>query len=306
MLSVWTTIICVALNICVFAEPQTIPIALTIYPPIAFCRLVYDLCNRCASNKCIPSFDDLTPEMWACLASLYIGAVVYLLLGLYLEQVLPQEYGVPKHPLFFIKDWISVKKTKKKEDSFLKSPTSLAISKNKNNSIFNLGKVDEDVKEERAFVARLEEPYNEYPLVIKNLRKVYKATGGKPEKVAVKDFSLHVGKGEMFGLLGPNGAGKTSLISMLTGLYTPESGNAWVAGYDIVNNIDLVRTRMGVCPQFDLLWPDLTVREHLLFYARMRGIPKHIEEKVVEKAIEEVQLQKSAEFQTKQLSGIIY
>ena len=44
---------------------------------------------------------------------------------------------------------------------------------------------------------------------------------------------LRIEEGEMFGLLGPNGAGKTTLISMLTGLHKPNSGNAWIAGYDI-------------------------------------------------------------------------
>ena len=124
------------------------------------------------------------------------------------------------------------------------------------------------VQEERAFVEVLQPPFYQCPLVIKNLRKVYSAIGGKPSKIAVKDFSLHIKKGETFGLLGPNGAGKTSLIAMLTGLYPPESGNAWIGGYSIINQIDNVHTQIGVCPQFDLLWPDLTVEEHLLFYSR--------------------------------------
>mmetsp|Transcript_26279 Transcript_26279/g.23158 ORF Transcript_26279/g.23158 Transcript_26279/m.23158 type:complete len:217 (+) Transcript_26279:520-1170(+) len=107
----------------------------------------------------------------------------------------------------------------------------------------------------------------------------------------------------MFGLLGPNGAGKTSLISMLTGLYPPEAGNAWVAGADIINQIELVRSNMGVCPQFDLLWPSLTVKEHLLFYARLRGIDSKEENEVVEKAMSEVYLTKFSNFRVKQLSG---
>jgi ABC-type multidrug transport system ATPase subunit len=65
------------------------------------------------------------------------------------------------------------------------------------------------------------------------LRKVYPGFGGRPPKAATKNFCLRIKKGEMFGLLGPNGAGKTTLISMLIGLYKPNSGNAWVAGYDI-------------------------------------------------------------------------
>ncbi len=61
--------------------------------------------------------------------------------------------------------------------------------------------------------------YSEYPLVIKDIRKLYRSTGGRPPKLAVKNFSLAIARGETFGLLGPNGAGKTSLISIMTGLY---------------------------------------------------------------------------------------
>jgi len=85
------------------------------------------------------------------------------------------------------------------------------------NAVYNLDKAD----------------YYKYPLIVKDLRKVYKAHKGRPEKIAVKNFSLKVRKGEILGLLGPNGAGKTTLMSMLTGLYPPTKGNAWVAGFDI-------------------------------------------------------------------------
>ena len=60
---------------------------------------------------------------------------------------------------------------------------------------------------------------------------------------------------------------------MLTGMVTPNYGNAWIGGYDINSNISRAQLEMGVCPQFDLLWPQLTVEEHLRFYARLKGIP---------------------------------
>lgn len=75
--------------------------------------------------------------------------------------------------------------------------------------------------------------YFKYPLIIKDLRKEFEGIGGRKRKVATKNMSLRIKKGEMFGLLGPNGAGKTTLISMLTGLFEPTRGNVWVAGFDI-------------------------------------------------------------------------
>lgn len=108
---------------------------------------------------------------------------------------------------------------------------------------------DTDSKAEREYVYSLDsEDYHKYPLIIKDMRKVYPACGGVPPKVATKCFSLRIKKGEMFGMLGPNGAGKTTLISMLTGLYRPTSGNAWVAGYDIKSQLELVQLQIGVCP----------------------------------------------------------
>ena len=90
--------------------------------------------------------------------------------------------------------------------------------------------------------------YYKYPLIIKDLRKVYKAHRGRNEKVAVKNLSLKVKKGEIIGLLGPNGAGKTTTMSMLTGLYPPTKGHAWVAGFDIKNQLEAVQISIGFCP----------------------------------------------------------
>lgn len=301
MLSIWTTIIAVALNIAIFPAPQELSIVFKIYPPFAFCRLIYDLCTSCSNDSCINNITHLTSEMKFCFAVLYLGALVFLIIALYMEQVWPQDYGVAKHPLFFLKACLPQcwKKNNQKRDNL-----PINIIKAKKLSSGPIGVEDEDAQKERDFVDSLQAPFDDYPLVIKHLRKVYKASGKKKGKVAVKDFCLHVNKGEIFGLLGPNGAGKTSLFSMLTGLYKPENGNAWVAGYDILNQIEQVRTKMGVCPQFDLLWPELTIREHLMFYARMRGIPASQEKAIVEKAIAEVKLTRTANFKTKELSGL--
>ena len=69
---------------------------------------------------------------------------------------------------------------------------------------------------------------------VKNLEKSYK--GNK----VIKGISFEVENGEILCFLGPNGAGKTTLISMLTGMYRPSNGNAWIAGYDIRNQLDVV------------------------------------------------------------------
>lgn len=69
------------------------------------------------------------------------------------------------------------------------------------------------------------------------MRKLYKKEGVEGFYPAVRSLNLAIRRRETFGLLGPNGAGKTTLISMITGMYEPNFGNAWIGGYDIKANI---------------------------------------------------------------------
>lgn len=108
---------------------------------------------------------------------------------------------------------------------------------------------DLDVKNERNLVHSLDRnKYIQYPLVALDIRKVYPGSNGQPPKVANQNISLRVNNGELFGLLGPNGAGKTTLISQLIGMYPPTKGNAWIGGFDIRNNLEIVQLQIGVCP----------------------------------------------------------
>ncbi len=70
---------------------------------------------------------------------------------------------------------------------------------------------------------------------------------------------------------GHNGAGKTTAISILTGVLPPSAGDARVRGASILDALPAIRRSLGVCPQFDILWPDITVAEHLQLYAAIKG-----------------------------------
>ena len=76
----------------------------------------------------------------------------------------------------------------------------------------------------------------------------------------------------MTALLGHNAAGKSTLISMLTGLFPPTSGSIIINGIDQLKNINSLKRNIGVCPQHDILFEELTVREHLTFFARLKVI----------------------------------
>jgi ABC-2 type transport system ATP-binding protein len=88
-------------------------------------------------------------------------------------------------------------------------------------------------------------------------------------KPAVRDVSLQVKKGEIFGFLGPNGSGKTTTIRMLCGLMTPDAGSGQCLGYDIFRDANQIKRLVGYVPQAFSLYKDLTVQENLEFIARV-------------------------------------
>ena len=91
--------------------------------------------------------------------------------------------------------------------------------------------------------------------------------------VAVKDVSLEVRRGEIFGILGPNGAGKSTTIRMLCGILDPTGGTGTVVGQDIVRQAERIKERIGYMTQRFSLYEDLTVLENLTFYAGIYGVP---------------------------------
>lgn len=104
-----------------------------------------------------------------------------------------------------------------------------------------------------------------------SLEAVCKAFGGG---LAVDRVSFEVAPGTCFGLLGPNGAGKSTTLKMIYGFLRPTSGAIRVAGIDVVSRPRAAKRRLGVAPQDDVLDPDLTAAQNLLFHARYSGIPE--------------------------------
>ena len=94
--------------------------------------------------------------------------------------------------------------------------------------------------------------------------------------LAVKELSLYLTFGEVFSLLGPNGAGKSTAISILSGQSQATAGRIYIAGQNIGTDANAIHKYVGICPQFDVIWEDLTVSDHLYFQARQRGIPTHL------------------------------
>jgi ABC-2 type transport system ATP-binding protein len=121
--------------------------------------------------------------------------------------------------------------------------------------------------------------------------------------VAVKDLTLQVVEGEVFGFLGPNGAGKTTSINMMCGLLRPDAGRVFVKGVPIREADDQVRSRVGVCPQDIVLWERLTCLEQLQFIGQMYGLGGREARQRGIRLLEELDLVDKQKVQARKLSG---
>lgn len=108
-------------------------------------------------------------------------------------------------------------------------------------------------------------------VVADNLVKTFPNPDGG-EKRAVDGLSFTVGRGQIYGLLGPNGAGKTTTLRLLSGLMTPTSGSATLAGFDVAREPVEVKRILGFLTANTGLYQRLTARELLLYFARLYGL----------------------------------
>ncbi|QOK93092.1 ABC transporter ATP-binding protein [Ralstonia pseudosolanacearum] len=119
------------------------------------------------------------------------------------------------------------------------------------------------------------------------------------DKHVVRDLTMQVARGEIFGFLGPNGSGKTTSIRMMCGLLTPDSGSGTCLGYDILRQSDQIKRRVGYMTQRFSYWDDLSIRENLDFVARLYEMPNRRE--AVDRALENLGLASRA----RQLAGAL-
>lgn len=134
---------------------------------------------------------------------------------------------------------------------------------------------------------------------VSHISKSYNGDGAN----AVNNLSFSIKKNEIFGLLGPNGAGKTTTISMLCGLFEPDSGSIVMNGHNLKTDLSLVKSIIGVVPQDIALYPTLTGRENLMFYGTMYGVPRSDLKKRIEFWLEKLELTSASDKRVASYSG---
>lgn len=119
---------------------------------------------------------------------------------------------------------------------------------------------------------------------------------------ALKELSLEIPQGAIYGLIGPNGAGKTTLIRILAALLTPTSGEVWFDDEEIGRTPALIQRKVGYMPDFFGVYPDLTSTEYLEFYAGIHGIPRKQHASTINDLLELVDLSTKRDAQVETLS----
>uniref|UniRef100_A0A3P9DE91 P-type phospholipid transporter n=1 Tax=Maylandia zebra TaxID=106582 RepID=A0A3P9DE91_9CICH len=198
-------------------------------------------------------------------------AVLYGILAWYLDNVFPGQYGIgrpfyfPFQPSYWQRPKPSHTETADRDQSFFEpDPVGLVMG-----------------------------------VQIQDLVKVFDGCS----RPAVNCLNINFYDGQITSFLGHNGAGKTTTMSILTGLYPPTSGTAYINGRDIRTDIDIIRTSMGMCPQHNILFNHLTVEEHILFYSLLKGRTQAEAEREVEDMLVDLGLPHKRDDEAQNLSG---
>ncbi|XP_022649119.1 ATP-binding cassette sub-family A member 7-like isoform X2 [Varroa destructor] len=210
---------------------------------------------------------------------LLLDSILYFVFAWYIEAVFPGQYGVPKPWYFFLTKsyWTGKPNISKEslEDSLSSNGTQAGPDFEDEPNDLTLG------------------------VSIRHLSKTYSGC----TKAAVNNLSLNFYENQITSFLGHNGAGKTTTISILTGLYPPTSGTAKIYAQDIREDMDTIRRSLGVCPQHNVLFDELTVFEHLYFYAKLKGRSAREAEREAKEFLKDLNLTNKRNAYSGKLSG---
>ncbi|XP_032357710.1 cholesterol transporter ABCA5 isoform X1 [Etheostoma spectabile] len=221
------------------------------------------------------------------LLMLVVDCILYLLLALYLDQVLPGEFGIKRSLVYFLKPSYWSKRSKRYVEV---------------NSVYDTEANgapggDESVEPVSA------EFRGKEAIRINNIQKVYKEKDNVVE--ALRGLTFDIYEGQITALLGHSGAGKSTLMNILCGICQPTNGSATIYGSPVSEIADgsEMKQLVGICPQFNIIFDVLTVEEHLRIFAAIKGIPPSNTDAEVTKVLKDLDLEKIMTAQAKNLSG---
>ncbi|CAH8583113.1 unnamed protein product [Dicrocoelium dendriticum] len=219
-----------------------------------------------------------------CIMMLWLDSLIHWFLAWYLEAVLPSNFGHRK-PFYFIltkEFWCKVQHPSAADEVGVTS-----------------GLIDSCPKDIGPLCVEAPAKDQTVSVRLENVCKKY----SRDKVPALNCLTLNFYSNQLTALLGHNGAGKSTLLSILTGMQRATSGIVQVANFDIHRHLRHAREHLGFCPQYNILYNDLTVTEHLQFYARLKGVPMMDVIKQIEDFVLILGFQDKRNCRAKHLSG---
>ncbi|KAG9329357.1 hypothetical protein JZ751_005514, partial [Albula glossodonta] len=221
------------------------------------------------------------------LLMLVLDSTIYLLLALYLDQVLPGEFSTQRSLVYFLKPSYWSKRSKRYVEV----------------SLVYEGEVNGGPAPSETVEPVSPEFRGKEAIRVNNMQKLYEEKDGSVE--ALRGLTFDIYEGQITALLGHSGAGKSTLINILCGICHPTEGWASIYGSPVSEMVEGAELRqvVGMCPQFNIMFDVLTVEEHLRVFAAIKGIPPAETDHEVRKVLKDLDLEKIMDAQAKNLSG---
>ncbi|XP_076791656.1 ATP-binding cassette sub-family A member 9 isoform X3 [Arvicanthis niloticus] len=220
----------------------------------------------------------------ATLFMLVLDVLLYLALALYFDKITLSKYGHQRSPLFFLK-------------------SSYWFQHRGANHVVLENEIDSDPSLNDSLEPVSPEFQGKEAIRIKNLKKEYPGKHGKVE--ALRGLGFDIYEGQITALLGHSGAGKTTLINTLSGLSPPTTGSVTIYNQTVseMEDSDAVIKLTGVCPQSNVQFGFLTVRENLRLFAKIKGILPHEVEQEVQQVLRDLEMENIQDILAQNLSG---
>ncbi|NXC42520.1 ABCAA protein, partial [Penelope pileata] len=278
---------CLSLAVLIEKLPETLKWFLSLFCPFAFNVGIAEIFNLEKYGIGV-SFSNLMEESYFLLSTylmLIFDSVLYLLLAVYFDKVLPGKYGIPAPPFFCLKPsyWMR---------SWRGSPRE---------GHRGFGSIEEPPGDDVEPVPL--EFRGKEAIRLNNVKKAYRKKDKKTE--ALRGLSLNIYEGQITALLGHSGAGKTTLLNVLSGLTLPSEGSATIYDYKLseIGDREEIREMVGVCPQFNVQFEVLTVKENLQTFAEIKGIKSKDVQQEVQNILELLDISNVQDTQAEKLSG---
>ncbi|XP_073463276.1 ABC-type organic anion transporter ABCA8-like [Aquarana catesbeiana] len=265
--------------------PKSLEVFLSIFHPFSFAVGILESMHM-QNNYQGTFFSDISGDSSHILFSaiyLSLDSLLYIILTLYFDKIIPDKHGVRHEPLFFLRPSFWSKKNM--------TPVPLGEGE----------RVEEDLEH------YVEEVPNELlgkeAIRISNVKKMY---SGKDEKIeALRGLNLDIYEGQITALLGHSGAGKTTLLNILSGMCGATGGSANIYGHPL-SDLSLrqeIRRKIGFCPQIDFNFELLTLKENLEVFAQIKGVPRSNIKSEVEKVLCDLDIENIHDLRANNLSG---